>query len=50
LPRLRKAKEPPQGPLLNEASLLDIMRAGLAHAKTKHKLDKIQRYDAMFSF
>jgi hypothetical protein len=26
------------------------MRAGLAHAKTKHKLDKIQRYDAMFSY
>ena len=47
------APRPPDrvpGPLLNEASLLDIMKAGLAHARTKHKADKVARYDAMFAY
>ena len=48
-PRAAKAPPAPQGLLLSDASLLDIIRAGLEHSKTKHKLDKVQRYDAMFA-
>ena len=36
--------------LLHEASLLDIMRAGLEHARTKHKRDRVAQYDAMFAY
>ena len=47
------APRPPDalpGPLLHEASLLDIMKAGLAHARAKHKADKVAKYDAMFAY
>ena len=50
----RKPRELPTLPaaptLLHEASLLDIMRAGLEHARTKHKRDRVAQYDAMFAY
>ena len=54
LPALPAAPRPAVGgkaaPLLHEASLLDIMRAGLEHARTKHKRDRVAQYDAMFAY
>jgi hypothetical protein len=53
-PALPAAPRPAVGgkaaPLLHEASLLDIMRAGLEHARTKHKRDRVAQYDAMFAY
>ena len=54
LPALPSAPRPAVGggaaTLLHEASLLDIMRAGLEHARTKHKRDRVAQYDAMFAY